>query len=289
MALVERAVTVRFDLANGVFAGGGNSVTLSGLRVQAVIAVPGGKTMSTVEGAIYGAPLSVMNQLSTVGTQLNRIPNNKVTVMAGDAVSGMAVVYQGTLQNAFVDAQAMPSVALRFTGMEGLYESVMPVAPTSVEGAGDVATMMGGLAGQMGLQFETNGVNVKLNNPYFYSSPRQQVLDMAEHAGIEHVISRGKLAIWSPSQARQGSPVLIALQTGMVGYPQFNQRVVYAKTLFNPTVDYGNAVQIQSDLAPACGMFKVIALTNELDALTPHGRWFTTVQGVPLTAQEIDP
>ena len=288
MAFVQRLITVEISLANGVFDGGVNSASLSGLRVSARIQIPAGATKSNLDAAIYGLPLSMMNQLSTVGTQLNRQAKNKIAVLAGDAVSGMATVYQGTLYSAFVDAQGMPDVALRVEGSSGLYEAVQPIAPTSMQGSADVATVMQGLAGQMGLQFENNGVSVQLANPYFSGSPWLQARTAAEHAGIEFLVDNGTLAIWNPGQARQGATVMISPQTGMVGYPMFSQPTVIVKTLFDPSIKYGGKMQIQSDLTPACGTFVINNVDFELDSMVPHGRWFATLSGVPVNAGDTE-
>lgn len=288
MALTQKLIDIKIDLANGVFDGGGNSVTLTGLRVSSRIKIPGGASMGFLNAAIFGMPLSMMNQLSTIGTQLSRQDQNKIMVTAGDA-SGMAIVYQGTLFSAFVDAQSQPQVAFRVMGMAGAYEAVKPIPPTSIKGSADVATIMSGLAGQMGLAFENNGVSVKLSNPYLSGSARMQVLTLAQNAGIEHLIDRGTLAIWSPSQGRQGDAIMISPETGMVGYPVFNQQSVIVKTVFVPAIKYGGKMQIKSDLTPACGTWIINNAELELDSMVPHGRWFAGLQGNPTNAPQIDP
>ncbi|MGJ2639725.1 hypothetical protein ACR8HR_22490, partial [Salmonella enterica subsp. enterica serovar Paratyphi A] len=58
--------------------------------------------------AIYGLPLSLMNQLSNVGRDLNKSLLNTITVQAGDDEMGMHLVFQGQIFRAFVDARAMP-------------------------------------------------------------------------------------------------------------------------------------------------------------------------------------
>ena len=287
MSFTQKRITVQIALANGQFNGGGNTAEISGLRVSAQVNIPGGPTKSSLSAAIYGLPLSMMNQLSTVGTQYTEQAQNTITVMAGDAVAGMAQIYKGTLFAAYVDAQGMPEVALRVRGMTGLYEAVKSVPPTSIQGSGDVATIMQGLASQMGLQFENNGVNVKLANPYLSGPSWLQALTVAQHAGIEHIIDNGVLAIWKPGRARQGGPVMISPQTGMIGYPMFSQPTVIVRTLFDPTIKYGGSMQIQSDLTPACGTFVIRNVDLELESLVPHGRWFATLSGVPQNLQEV--
>lgn len=289
MSFTQRLISVQLSLANGSFGSGGNSMTIEGLRCSMRIQVPGGMTKSNLDGVIYGLSLSDMNQLSTVGTQMSKMYKNTITVMAGDEQSGMALVYQGTLTSAYVDAAAMPNVGLRVRGQAGAYEAVAPIQPTAMQGQGDVATMMGNLAQQMGLQFENNGVQVQLSNPYYYGSAYFQVEQMARHAGIEFLVDRGTLAIWNPSQARQGGAVMVAPDTGMVGYPLFNQQNVIVTTIFDPTIRYGGQMQIQSDLTPACGLWNINNLNLELDSIIPHGKWFATMSGVQANAQQIDP
>lgn len=288
MSFVQRLINVQFDLANGVFAGGGNSLNVTGLRVTARISVPGGASPSVLDAAIYGLSLSQMNQLSTVGTQIDRQAQNKVTVTAGDAQSGMAVVYKGTLNWAYVDARGMPNVALRVQGSAGSYEAVKPVQPTSVKGSSDVAQIMQQLAQQMGLQFENNGVSSKLANVYLSGSARLQALTLAQHAGIEHVIDRGTLAIWPPGQSRNGT-VMISPATGMVGYPMFDQASVVVQTIFDPAIAYGGTMQVQSSVTPACGAWTIKNVDLELESQVPHGRWFATLTGVRQGQDQIDP
>jgi hypothetical protein len=289
MAFTQKLISVSLSLANGQFSGGGNSSTLTGLRTSIRVKIPGGATMSQLEGAIFGMSLSDMNQLSTVGTQLNAQAQNTITVMAGDADSGMALVYKGTLMAAYVDAQSMPQVAFRVSGSAGAYEAVKPVKPTSIQGAGDVAQVMSQLAGQMNLSFENNGVNVKLSNIYLSGSARMQALTLAQHAGIEHLIDKGTLAIWNPGQGRQSSSLMISPQTGMVGYPLFNQNMIIVKTLFDPTITYGGTMQVQSDLTPACGTWLINNVELALDSMVPHGQWFATLSGVPQKTTQQSP
>lgn len=62
MAFAQKLLTATISLVNGSFAGGGNSLTLSGLRMSAKIRNSGGLSQSFLEElAIYGMSLSEMN------------------------------------------------------------------------------------------------------------------------------------------------------------------------------------------------------------------------------------
>ena len=277
MGFVQRLINVQFNLANGQFAGGGNQANISNLRTSAIIVNSGGASNSTLELTIYGLPLTLMNQLSTVGRDYLRSNNNGVSVFAGDAKNGMALVFTGRIVSAYVDAKAMPQVCFRVTAWPGGHWIVKPAKVISQAGAADAAQMMKGLAQQMGYSFENAGVTTKLSNPYYAGTVWQQAIEIARHARFNMAVDRGTMAIVPPEKTRQGSAVLISPQTGMVGYPAFNQNDVIVESLYIPAVKLMGPIQVQSDLSSACGMWKVNRLVYELDSMVPHGKWFQTM------------
>jgi hypothetical protein len=277
MAFVQRLISLSLSLQNGVFSGGGNTADLEGLRVVCKITNAGPPSMGQLSCDVYGLSLDMMNQLTTLGTQQNLIGQNTVTVMAGDAQSGMATVFQGTIDVAFCNAQSQPDVSLHIEAHAGAYQAVQPAQPTSVQGSGDVAQIMSQLAGQMGFAFENGGVSgVQISNPYLWGSYRNQALSLAKAAGICWDISNNTLAIWPAGQPRSSSGVIISPQTGMVGYPAFNQAGIIVRTLFDPTnlLQQGSLITVQSDLTPACGDWIINQLEFDLESKVPNGQWF---------------
>ncbi len=191
MSFTKKKINVQFTLANGSFGSGkNNTATITGLRVLANIVVTGGETQATAELAIYGLPLDMMNQLSVVGTQINAIAKNSITVEAGDDESGMHLVFAGNIINAFVDANNMPNVCLRVSASPGAYYAMKPTQPLSIKGSADAAGMMQKIASQMGLGFENNGVTAKLANPYFGGTLLTQAKAIARHAGFDMFIDK---------------------------------------------------------------------------------------------------
>ncbi|MGN6775002.1 baseplate hub protein [Rhizobium sp.] len=284
MTFSQKLINVQFDLANGSFGKGkNNSALITGARVSCHITNTGGASQSWLEMAIYGLPLSLMNQLSTVGTQAYKLYQNSVTVEAGDA-SGMTLVFGGQITSAFVDAQSMPQVCFRVMARPGAFQAIKPATPLSIRGSADVAGMMQNLAKQMGYGFENGGVTAKLSNPYYAGTPLQQALAIAKHAGIDMIIERNTLAIVPANSTRQGDAILISPETGMIGYPAFNQANVLVRALFNPAVQYLGSIEVKSDLTPANGKWKVNRLEYQLESLIPHGRWEMAMEGVQIGA-----
>lgn len=277
MSFAQRQIWVEFSLASGVFSGGGNAATIKGKRVTAKIVNWGGPSMGQLELAIYGLPLSLMNQLTTLGTQINLIGKNTVKVYAGTKGGSMPLIFSGTISIAYMDGQAMPQVPFRVSAFAGLYESVQKIEPTTKEGDVDVAPIFEDLAGKMGLSFENNGVDDKAPSPYLPGSPRDQVMALAHMIGCQWLIDRDTLAIWKTGHPRNGDSVTISPKTGLVTYPAFNQAGVVVTTLFNPNLRPGASVFIQSDVTPANGKWIVISIALDLAAEVSKGPWFATV------------
>ncbi len=267
MAFAQKLLTATISLVNGSFAGGGNSLTLSGLRMSAKIRNSGGLSQSFLEElAIYGMSLSEMNQLSQVGADFGKYAKNTIVLMAGEAGGAMTPVFAGDIFDTFIDAQNQPEVCFRVTGRPGNYNAVKPVPPTSVQGTADAATLIGQLAKTMGYGFEGNGVSVKISNPYLHGTGMSQVRQIVEAAGLEWTIdATNTLAIWQPSQGRQGSAPLISPQTGMVSYPCVRQARIFVRSLFNPAVKFGGQIQVQSDITAACGIWQITKLDYNLE------------------------
>ena len=276
----QKLLTVQFTLGTGTFGETGqNILTISGLRVSATVVKSGGAALGSAQIRIFGMTQSQMNQLSTLGLLITQVRRNTVTLMAGDAISGMSQVFTGTIVNAWSDYQGAPQVSFNVEAYAAYLDAIKPVAPTSYPPGGtDVATIMAGLATQMGLQFENNGVSAKLASPYFPGTAKDQAQRCADAANINWVIDNGVFAIWPKNAVRSGSAVVISPETGLVGYPIFDSMGVILRTLFNPLIRYGCLVQVDSSLTPANGVWSVYALTYDLSCMTPGGPWFNTMK-----------
>lgn len=280
MSFTKKRIDVSLQLANGNFDSGGNQFNVTGLRVSANVHVVGGPSQSKCELVIFGLPLSVMNQLSTVGKDYNRAYKNSVVVSAGDSQMGMVTVFEGAIATAMVDAQAMPNVCLRVLGMPGPYHAVKTVDPVSYKGTVNASTIMQQLASKMGLAFEDNGVTAKLSNPYYGGNAWGQMLQVARDGNFDVIVERGTMAITPADKVRAGGAILISPQTGLIGYPGFNEAAVIFEAQFNPELKMQGDVELQSDLTSACGRWKVNSIDYELESEMPHGKWSMLVQAV---------
>ncbi len=259
---------------------GTNQVTVSGLRVSAMVQNAGSFSQASAHVRIYGLRQSLMNQLSTLGKLPLALRNTSIAVSAGDAGGAMSLVYIGTIVDAWANMEAAPQVCFEATAMVNGYFALKPVPPASYPGGASVAVILGNIATQMGLAFENNGVTAVLANQYLPGTLLDQLQRCVQAAGIEYVVENNVLAIWPRGGSRGGTIPLISPATGMVGYPGYTRGGVVVRTLYSPSIRYGSLVKVQSDLPAANGTWRVFNLSHALESETPNGQWFSTVQGV---------
>jgi hypothetical protein len=266
------------------FDGNSNTTTLSGSRTSVRINNSGMPNGGIAEVSVYGLTLALMNQLSTLGMVFNIVPKNKITITAGDAVTGLATVFTGVIVHAYGDFNKMPDVPFVIIANSGIADSVAPAVASSFTGPTDVATIMAGFARQMNLGFENNGVNVKLSNPYFPGNIQQQADACARAAGIkwDRVIGPGGpvLAIW-PRGGNRNTPTIPIISPSpgtMIGYPSYTQQGIKIDNLFDPNISRGQLVQVQgSQLTKANGMWAIYKLDHALDSQVPRGHWMSSL------------
>ena len=281
MAFKRKILTAIFQLGNGSFPGGGNTLTLTNMRMSAQVTISGGDGQSFLNQlSIYGMSLAQMNQLALIGNIYSPSGVNKknlVAVQAGDEGETPTTIFEGYIVQAFVDANQMPEVRFIVNAQVLNWLAKTPAHPTSKQGSADASSMVSTLASQMGLKFENNSVSKILSNPYLHGTAISQLKKLAESADFQWLIDRGTLAIWPTAGKRSGGSAVISAQTGMVGYPKFSQNVLIVTTLFNPDIKVGQEIEVKSTLAGAAGKWKVNQIVYMLDSWTPHGRWFMDI------------
>lgn len=275
---LQASITINPSSATPTFAGtNSNTLTVGGagssaIRMLAEIHNAGGID-NKLDLTIWGLPLSVINQLSTFGTQINYLPKNAISLSAGDD-SGLSSIYQGSIISCLVDPR-QPEMAMKITANSAAAFAAAKAPPASFNGGTNVATVMQSLASQMGLSFENNGVTSQLSNTYLYGSPRDQYNTVRLHADISATIENGILAIWPKNGNRNGGAITISPQDGtLIDFPSYTARGVMLRALFNPSFAIGKQVTVKgSMLTNANSTWNIYSLNNILESQMPNGKW----------------
>ena len=285
-----------------------NLLSVSGLRARCRFTFAKAPTSTLAEMSIYGLPQSVINQLTTTATVIDKVNKNSVIVSAGVSSTGSAaaasavsappggfpVVFGGTIWFSVGDYNQMPDVPLEISAQSGLFNAMQSAAPASFTGQTDVATAMQSIASKLGLAFENNNVSAKLSNPYYRGTLMEQVYRMAEdvHINAELVDGGTKLAIWPRPGSRTSitNIPLISPETGMIGYPLFSQNgYLIVKMIYNPDVVFGGSIQVKSSIPQANQTWVVRKVDLSLDTLSPDGDWMGTAYCQPINVPQAPP
>jgi hypothetical protein len=281
MSFIKRALEVEFQLATGSFGQDlGDTVAVAGMRTSAdIVSYAGVDFQGTLALRIEGLPLAVINQLTTIGTVAQEKRNNLVRVKASDESGGMSLVYSGQIFTAFGEFNGAPNVMFSVTAYAAQTAAVLPVPAVSFKGTIDCATVLEGFAKAAGMTFVNNGVSVQLSNPYFAGSTLDKIKKCVEMAHIGASISLNTLTIWPRGgSAASATEIIISPETGMIGYPTFSPQGIALSTLYNPNVQVGNEITVQSALPVACGKWVVYGIYHRLQSETPNGAWFTQIE-----------
>jgi hypothetical protein len=285
LSFAQKLLTVNFSLANGQFSGGGNSLSLTDMRMSASIsAVPGTAGSSLDALDIYGMTLSQMNQLSVIGKQLGTAyQQNKVTVIAQDGNVAPATVFQGIILQAYVMAQDQPHVHFHVNAKPDAAASRKPIPVTTKKGAAQAQTLAQSLASAMGFKFENNSVSTSLRNPYLWGTGISQMRQLSKAASFDWIIDPGTnaLAIWPKGKSRTGNATTISPYISgpgeLIGYPVFSNSRIYVTAYYDPQMKPQGQINVVSSLTAAQGLWNVRQVNFELESFTPHGRWQMTI------------
>src|ERR1039458_1576810 len=264
---------------NNVFAGtDSNTLTLTDLRmiavVQAVASLP-----TSCDIKIFGMLQADMNSL-TILFYKGAILNQSLILEANaNDGNGWHQVFSGTTFEAQPVYSAMPDVHFHIQANFGYYKQIAPVPASSYSGSTDVATIVQTLAGNMGYQFQNNGVTAQLHNPYYPGTYFDQLNRVCGDADVRYYIIGNTIYISPSDVPLAGAPqIVLNAQSGLVGYPSFQWYGIDVQSLYNPAIQAGYALTVQSDIPGANGQWKPFSVKNLLDSLNPTGAWFSAMQ-----------
>lgn len=276
MSFKERQINLQFS-------NGDSTLSLEGLRCNAMITNPGGyNAFGQLQLRVYGMTLDEMNQYSSVGSNMVAVSNFSVVLSAGNTGENIAQVFSGTLIRSFIDLSGTPEVAFVCSAIAGYYGKATSAAAGSWPGAQNAEDIIASLAAQIGFGFSNkNSAHAILTDHYEYGSVIDQIQGVARAAVIPIAIENGAVSIWPNSGTRDNVVIGISPDNGLVGYPAYWEVGFNIKCEFNPNITNGRVINLTSSLPKANGLWPIQNVTHELSTLTPDGAWFSNVKMSP--------
>jgi hypothetical protein len=267
-------------LGTGTFgSSSANQITLEGFRASVTIDKGGGQMFGTLRAQVYGVSQSDMNSVTTLQYKALTVTPNTISVYAIDGQQE-TLVFAGNIVNAWPDYKSTPDVFLQIEAQAAFINKLTPVAPSSFQGAADVAVIMGKLADKMGYTFENNGVQVPLSNVYLPGTGTDQAQKLADMAGIWWGIDNDILWITPRNSSRGGTIPQISSSSGLNGYPTPDgQGFINFQTLFNPAIRFLGRIDLVSSIPKANAQWIVVSVAHRLESEKPGGAWFSQIRG----------
>lgn len=233
--------------------------------------------MSTMKAKINGVSQADMNSITTLQWRLTDLNKNSVEVYAIDG-SLETLVFAGYILNAFGDYRGMPDVYLNIQANATYYPQMQPVQPFSIPGSVSAPVPMAKIADGLGLAFENNNVNSILTDIYYANNLKERACMLARDGNFDLYIDDKTLAITNKNEGRAGLVPLISSQTGLIGYPTFDAQGVNFSTLFNPSIQFGGKIELDTTLPRAKGTWIVQSMQHILESEKPGGQWMSSIR-----------
>lgn len=260
-----------------------NTLVLTGLRMSAQFQQVGQWTNSC-DLRIWGMKQADMNAVTVLfgqGGQIININAVALLILESNDGSGWYQVFEGQFIEGGPDYSQQPDVHLHVVAQTGAGQQYLTADPSSYRGAQDVATLAKQLASLMDFEFENNGVQATVTNPYLPGTLMDQFRALSESAPFDYYFdAKGTLIICPRNQSRQGkTPIPVNPQTGLVGYPTLTRFGVELTVLFSPSIQPGWPIQVSGSTVPGCdGTWFPYALANDLESIVTSGRWFSQLK-----------
>ena len=268
-------------LGEGEFEGGGNTKIIEGLATTVQVNKAGLPEKNSAEVRIQGLKLSDMEQLTFLSFLPGEYRKNHILIEAGDKGEELSVVFKGDITAASADFSTAPDVTMKFQALTAGWSVLIADSPTSVQGEATAASLISQFATQAGFNFINNGVTESVKNATFNGSPVQKAQQVADEVGCE-LIMDDETWIIQPWGKPRGDAVLLKAESGLIGYPSFTQDGISCECFYNPRLQLGGQIKIESIVPRASGYWKITKLSHDLTAYT-NGRWVSRIDGMYLT------
>jgi hypothetical protein len=257
----------------------GTAKTYEGFATEVNITKPGLPEKNSAKVKIWGLKLEDMAQLTMLAFRPLESQHNLLEVEAGDEGGGLALIFKGEITAASADFNSSPDVAMNFEADSGTYPQKIAKPVETVAGEVKASDLFSKFAADAGYEYKNEGLTASVKNAWFPGSPIEKARKLARDIGCELIIDDGSIITLPAGKARQGQAVLLSKETGLVGYPTFNQQGITCRCLFNPDLVYGGLIKVESIVPKASGQWKITKLTHDLSAYKPGGgNWESKIE-----------
>lgn len=274
----KKVIETHLTLASGSFGSQGNTKIIRGLATDVSIERPGLPDKDKARVKIYNLPLQEMEQLTTLAFKPLQVRKNIIRIFAGNE-NDLSEVFNGDITSAFGNFNNAPDPVFEIEALCGYYASIQPSSPTAISGSTPVADIISKVAQQIGYSFINQGVTSSLRNAVLNGSPMEQAINAAKQVGAQLLVNDSTMTLLTANEALSGNAVLLTKNTGMIGYPTFNNEGIVVKSIYNNAFKFNGLVKVESIVPKATGVWRITKLTHNLSAFNSQGgQWVSEIE-----------
>jgi hypothetical protein len=275
----KRKLKIILTLQKGSFKGGeGNAYSISDLAMSVRVDKLGPPDFGKASATIWGLPLEIMEQLSTLNMHPLFVRRNYINIYAGDDTQGFNQIYAGTITKASGDFNSAPDVRFNIESQIGFFGAVTAQGDNVVNGTQSASTFIERQVKLAGFTFKNEDVSGTVKNAVFTGSPIEQARQCAKQIGAELVLDDDKAILIKNGASRKGNAVLLKADTGLLGYPTMSQNGIDLKCIFNPNLRFAGIIKLETIVPKCSGQWRIVKLSHTLDSNLPNGgKWESAI------------
>ncbi len=275
-----KSIQLAITLSSGGYGGGSeNTKLIEGLACDVRVEKPGLPEKNSMRARVWGLNYEDRAQLTMLSFKPLESQRNFISVRAGESGGIMPVIFQGEITRASADFNAAPDTAMDFEADSGSYPIQIASPILTVSGDAPAEQLFAKFAAEAGYEYKNEGVSASVKDAWFPGSPLEKCMKLSRDIGCELIVDDNMIVTMPSGQAREGNAVLLNADNGMIGYPTFTQDGIVCRCMFNPDLQYGGLIKVESIVPKATGIWQITKLSHEITAYIPGGgRWESRVE-----------
>jgi hypothetical protein len=241
----------------------------------------GGKQFGNARVEIFGIKLDTMNQVARLW--LESLTPRVTDVMEIDVWDGKEFIpfFSGVITWSAINATRQPAVSLEIEANDAMALMLTVAPPYAQEGPVLLQDALEAVLGPAGYVVDIS--DTVLPNDISRVRVEGTALEqagaiMAQFPDLTWFTNLQRFVVRNANQPFESDPVLVAVETGMIGYPAYSTSGLSISTLFNPRIRPGVALDVLTyfDFVNRTRWVSAV-LQHTLEANTPGGAWMTQI------------
>lgn len=242
---------------------GGNVQTYDGLAVIASGVKYANANQNECEVKITNLAKATRDYLLTETSPFNSNRVRKqLTLSVGRRSTGTSVLFVGDIVS--VVGSQPPDVTVTIKCATGDY-SKGDIVQRTQPGLCSLRRIAAQVAQDLGLRLDFQCDDRQIANYSFTGGALRQVDQLGAYGRVNAYVDDGELILKNYGQPLRGSTRVLNLSTGMIGVPEFTERGVKVKMLYDNQTTLGSGLRIESQMNPAAnGDYSIYKLGFEV-------------------------